>query len=87
MYPKFVTFKLIEGPGKTTDLPVNPMTVITIVPITVPGMLTGPTGEPMGKGVAGLDCGFKIIPVDHSVDEARDMLEGKFVNNSMIEEG
>jgi len=81
MRPEFVTFKLIEGPNKTTDLPVNPMSIITIVPITVPGMLTGLSGESMGKAAAGLDCGFKIIPVDHSVEEAQHMLEGKSTNN------
>ena len=85
MKPEFVTFKLIEEAGKTTDLLVNPMSIITIVPITVPGMLTGPTGDPMGKGVAGLDCGFKIIPVDHSVEEARCMLEGRSIGNLKIE--
>lgn len=81
MKPEFVTFKLIEGPGKTTELPVNPMSIITIVPITVPGMLTGPTGEPIGKHVAGLDCGFRVLPVDHSVGEAQRMLEGRKIVN------
>ena len=85
MKPEFVMFKLIEEPGKTTDLPVNPMSVITVVSITVPGMLAGPTGESMGKGVAGLDVGFKIIPVDHSVEEAQRMLEGKKISNLKVE--
>lgn len=77
MRPNFVTFKLIEGPGKTRDLPININLVITVVPITVAGVMAGPDGEPMGMPAAGLDVGFRIIPVDCSVKEALRMLEGK----------
>lgn len=72
---KFVKVKLIEGPDKTSDLPVNPMTIIAIVPISVKGKMLGPGGEPVMRRAAGLDCGFKIIPVDHTVEEAQAMLE------------
>ena len=81
MYPKFVTFKLVTGEGETTDLPINPMLVLSILAISIPGALSGPDGEPISKMGAGLDCGFKIIPVDHSPKEAQAMLEGKKISN------
>jgi len=77
MYPKFVTFKLVVDGGNTIDLPVNPMSVIQILAISIPGQLSGPDGAPMSKKGAGLDVGFRIIPVDHSPEEAQAMLEGK----------
>ena len=85
MKPEFVMFNLIEGPGKTTKIPVNPMSIITVVPITVAGMMSGPDGKPMGKAAAGLDVGFRVLPVDHSVIEAQAMLEGKKITNLKIE--
>jgi hypothetical protein len=80
MYPKFVTFKLVTDSGNTTDLPVNPMSVISVLAITIPGKLSGPSGEPMSKKGAGLDIGFRIIPVDHTPEEAQAMLEGAGVS-------
>lgn len=78
MRPEFVDFKLITGDaGETTLLPVNVNSVITIVAITVPGLLKGPDGSPIAKGATGLDIGFRIIPVDHNPVEARAMLEGR----------
>ena len=77
MRPEFEDFKLITGEGETTLLPVNVNSVITIVSITVPGMLKGPDGSPIAKAATGLDVGFRVIPVDHNPVEVRAMLEGK----------
>lgn len=85
MYPEFVTFKLVVGKGKTTDLPINPMSIVSILAISIPGMLKGPDGEPISKPGAGLNCGFDIIPVDHSVEVAQRMLEGKKISNLKVE--
>lgn len=76
MYPKFVTFRLVTDSG-TVDLPINPMSVIQVLAISIPGKLSGPSGEPISKKGAGLDVGFRIIPVDHTPEEAQAMLEGE----------
>ena len=78
MRPEFVDFKLITGDtGETTLLPINVNSVISIVAITVPGLLKGPDGSSIAKAATGLDVGFRIIPVDHNPAEAQAMLEGK----------
>lgn len=77
-YPVYVTFNLVTGnDGKTTPLPVNPNLVNSVVAISVPGTIADNSGELISKAAAGLDIGFKIIPVDHSPEEAQAMLEGK----------
>lgn len=77
MRPEFTDFKLITGrKGETTLQPINVNSVISIVAITVPGLLKGPDGEPISKAATGLDVGFRIIPVDHNPAEAQRMLEG-----------
>jgi len=72
---EFVTFNLIEDEGKTSEIPINPFAVLTVLPITVQGRMSGPDGQPIGKSAAGLCAGMKILPVDCSVKEARDKLE------------
>ena len=76
MRPEYTDFKLITPEG-TTDLPVNVNSVISIMSITVPGLLKGPDGSSIAKAATGLDVGFRIIPVDHNPEVVRAMLEGK----------
>jgi len=77
-YPIYVMFNLVTGEdGRTTPLPVNPNLVISVVGISIPGKLKLPSGEPITKSAAGLDIGFRIIPVDHTPEVAQAMLEGK----------
>jgi len=71
---EFVTFNLIEDEGKTSEIPINPFAVLTILPITIQGKMMGPHGEPMGKSAAGLCAGMKILPVDCSVKEAKNKI-------------
>ena len=77
---KFVEFTVVgrdaSGNRKMTKMPINPWQVCMVVPITIPGMLNGPDGEPMGKAAAGLDFGGgQIIAVDCSVKDTITKLE------------
>lgn len=77
-YPIYVNFNLVTGnDGKTTPIPINPNLVISVVAISVPGKMLDNAGQPIAKSAAGLDIGFRIIPVDHTPEEAQAMLEGK----------
>lgn len=77
-YPIFVMFNLVTGnDGSVTPLPVNPNLVNSVVAISIPGTMVDNAGASITKPGAGLDIGFRIIPVAHSPEEAQDMLEGK----------
>jgi len=76
MRPEFEMFKLVGAEGSTTELPINANLVISVVPITIESQMLGPTGESVKVPAAGLDVGFRIIPVDCSVKEAIAKLEG-----------
>ena len=77
MRPEFETFKLVTDGGGTVNLPVNVNAVISVVDISIPGKLKNTDGSPISKRGAGLDIGFRIIPVACSSEEAIAMLEGK----------
>lgn len=72
---KFVNFNLVEGDGKTSEIPINPYAVLTVLPITIQGKLSGPDGQPVGRPAAGLCAGMKIIPVNCTVADAIDKIE------------
>lgn len=76
---KFVEFDVVgqtpDGKRKITTMPINPLQVCMIVPITIPGMLSGPDGAPMGKAAAGLDFGTQVVAIDCEVTRARILLE------------
>ena len=72
---EFITFNLVEAEGKTSEIPINPFAVSTVLPITIQGRMSGPDGAPIGKPAAGLCAGMKVIPVDCSVEEAKNKIE------------
>lgn len=82
---KFINFNLVEGDGKTSEIPINPYAVLTVLPITIQGKLSGPDGQPVGRPAAGLCAGMKIIPVDCTVAEAIDRIEAE-INGIVPEE-
>ena len=85
MKPEFVTFNVVGKDGRITEMPINPMNVCMIMPIKIAGTVAGPIGEPVSKDAAALDFGTNAVPVDHTVKEARAMLEGKKITNLGVE--
>jgi len=77
MRPEFVMFEVIGENGVAHKIPVNVNMVCMVVPAVVSGMIDGPNGEKIGKAAAGLDFGVKLLPVNCSMREAVEKLEGK----------
>ena len=89
---KFVEFNVVgqdvSGNRKMTKMLINPWQVCMVVPITIPGMLNGPDGEPMGKAVAGLDFGDgQVIAVDCNVKDTITKLENAKAVNEEDQKG
>ena len=78
-YPKLVTFNMVtDDKGGTTPVPINPWLVFSVLAISIPGTMLLSSGEPVMKSAAGLETLVgKIIPVDHTPEEAQAILEGK----------
>lgn len=78
MFVEFETFDNKYQP--TRKIKINANLVLMVIEIEIPsssGLVEGPDKRPVMTVVAGLDFGFKIIPVNCSMKEAEDRLEGK----------
>lgn len=83
---KFITFNLVEGEGKTSEIPINPYAVLTVLPITIQGKFCGPDGKAIGTPAAGLCAGMKIVPVNCTVAEAIAQIEAAITADKSNEE-
>ena len=73
---KLVKFNILsDKTGDKIEISINPMQILMIVPIPIPGEIKGLDGNPISREGAGIDLGMKMLLADHTVEEAMKIWE------------